>query len=88
MAAGRPVVSTSVGEIHGLIADADGLVRPGDSDALARALVRYLEDGDLATEVGMQGRVRLARDFSSARIAEQYEEMYQVALGDRGRAVT
>jgi glycosyltransferase involved in cell wall biosynthesis len=62
MAAGRPVVSTTVGHVASIVEDGvEGfLVRPGDVDALADRLMRILMDPDLARRMAAAGRARAA----------------------------
>lgn len=80
MAAGRPVVATSVGVIPELVDDGTSalLVEPGDPEGLARAIVSVLEDRDLADRMGREGR-RLARERVSV---ESFAARLGQAFGD------
>jgi len=80
MAAGRPVVATSVGVIPELVDDGTSglLVDPDDPDGLGRALVTILEDRELADQMGREGR-RLARERVSV---ESFAVRLGQALGD------
>ena len=80
MAAGKAVVSTSVPtgvpwvnqhERTGLI------VPPGDVPALRRAIDRLLRDHDLRRRMGREGRARVARDFTPARMIQQMLGLYR-----------
>jgi rhamnosyl/mannosyltransferase len=82
MACGRPVISTDVPsgvswvnqhERTGLI------VRAGDSDALAGAIVRILDDSALRTRMGEAARERVDREFSMTRLRERLSELYEDA---------
>jgi len=68
MAAGRPVVATSVGVVPELVEHgASGfLVPPGDDEALAASLLAVLSDEALAAGMGAEGR-RLAEERFSTR---------------------
>jgi glycosyltransferase involved in cell wall biosynthesis len=55
-AAGLPVVATAVGGVPELAGDAALLVEPGDADAAADAVLRLLEDRELATQLAEAGR--------------------------------
>jgi glycosyltransferase involved in cell wall biosynthesis len=59
----RAVVGSAVGGIPDVVADGETgvLVRPGDADALADALVRVLSDRALAERLGSEGRTRVER---------------------------
>ena len=62
MAAGRPVVATSVGHVASIVDEGvEGfLVAPGDVDALADRLTRLLADRALARSMGQAARARAA----------------------------
>jgi glycosyltransferase involved in cell wall biosynthesis len=64
---GRPVVGTRVGGIPDLVQDGVNglLVEPGDTDALADALVRLLTDRELAERLAA-GAASSARDWTIA----------------------
>jgi glycosyltransferase involved in cell wall biosynthesis len=55
---GRPVVATRVGGIRDLVRDGENglLVEPGDTEALAEALVRILSDRGLAERLAARAR--------------------------------
>jgi phosphatidylinositol alpha-mannosyltransferase len=55
------------------------LVAPGDVDALRDALQRVLDDGELRARLVASGAAR-AQEFSMAKLAERYLELYEQAL--------
>jgi rhamnosyl/mannosyltransferase len=80
MAAGKAVVSTSVPtgvpwvnqhERTGLI------VPPGEVPALRAAIERLLNDRELRERMGREGRARVARDFTPARMIQQMLALYR-----------
>jgi glycosyltransferase involved in cell wall biosynthesis len=79
MAAGLPIVSTSVSAIPEAVGHgSEGfLVPPDDPDALARALAKLLEDESLRAALGKRARRRVLRDFSVESSATQLIELYQ-----------
>ncbi len=88
MAAGKPVIATRVGAVPGLVVDAQTglLLEPGDVSALAQAILRLLENPDMACQLGENGRAHVARHFSAEVMAKSYIEMYEhvlVSCGDR-----
>jgi glycosyltransferase involved in cell wall biosynthesis len=85
MNAGLPVVASDVGGVSDTVVDGETglLVRPRSVDALAEALLRLVNEPDLANEMGWKGRARLVRRFSNADLAKRIESVYEVLL-DRG----
>ena len=78
MAAGLPIVATEVGGIPELIANGrNGLLVPaGDSDALAAAIVRLLDERDLASVYGRAARETIASGYSFERMVGAFETLY------------
>lgn len=78
MAAGLPVVSTPISGIPEAIADGETgiLVPPGDSEALAEALERLLEDPALRCRLGRAGQERVRHDFDirSSPLAKLFQK--------------
>jgi glycosyltransferase involved in cell wall biosynthesis len=88
MAAGRPVVASAVGPIPEIVVDGVTglLVPPGDSTALAAAIVRLLRDPELASALGKAGRVRVERELRIDTMVERTEALYGELLAERQRA--
>ena len=82
MAAGVPVVASSVGGIPDQIRPGhEGiLVPPGDPDALARALIKILREPELARRMGEAGRLRAGTEFSHENMVRKVEAIYRDAL--------
>jgi glycosyltransferase involved in cell wall biosynthesis len=78
MAAGLPVLATSVGGIPEAVADGvEGfLVPPGDVDALAARLAQLLEDEALARRMGEAARRKVESTFSSDAVLPRVERLY------------
>ncbi|TCJ30885.1 glycosyltransferase family 4 protein [Nocardioides jejuensis] len=83
MACGTPVVGSTVGGIPGNISDGVNgfLVSPGDPQALADALVRILEDPDLARRLGEQAREVAVSRFDLAARNEATQTVLRAAAG-------
>ena len=79
MATGRPFVSTPVGGIPELAASGGLLVEVGDSDQLAAALIRLLDDQAFAAELGRSGHELCAATRSPEVVGETYREIYRDA---------
>jgi glycosyltransferase involved in cell wall biosynthesis len=82
LAAGLPTIATNVGgnaEIlkHGVTGL---LVPPGDSDALASALLALLRSPALATQIAANGNKYVQENFSFGRLVKQIEDLYSELL--------
>ena len=85
MAAGVPVVASSVGGIPEVArGGAAALVPPGDAEALARALVALLEDAAGRDRLASAGRARAIERFSEGRMAADHLDLYERLLGGGG----
>ena len=86
LAAGKPVVAFNVDGAREVCVDgATGfLVRAGDVDGVAAAVIRLLRDPVLAGRMGAQGRALVREQFAEARMVEQIEQLYrQLTAGRR-----
>jgi glycosyltransferase involved in cell wall biosynthesis len=88
MAAARPIVATSAGGIPEVVEDGVTglLVPPGDTEALARALVRLLGDESLRGRMGRAGLARVRERFSADRMVEATLQAYSAARDRRTEA--
>ncbi|WP_431835795.1 glycosyltransferase [Cellulomonas sp. Y8] len=76
MAAGVPVVASDSGALRDVVGGAGTLVPPGDSAALAAALVAVVDEPGRAARMRAAGAQR-AGEYTWAAIAERYEAMYR-----------
>jgi glycosyltransferase involved in cell wall biosynthesis len=60
-------------------------VRAGDQDALASALLRILENRELAERMGKAGRMRAVAEFSEDRAVERFLKLYERIRRERER---
>jgi glycosyltransferase involved in cell wall biosynthesis len=79
MAAGKPVVATPVGGVPDAIDDGEtGAIIPlNEPEALAAALVRFLENRELSARVAQAARRRIEERFSLASFLQQIEALYE-----------
>ena len=82
MAAGRPVVATSVGGIPGVVTDGYNglLVPPRAPREMARAVARLLDDPSERRRLGSRARVTIEERYSveamASRLLTEYESAY------------
>jgi len=89
MAAGKPVVASAIpGYTEVVKSGAEGLlVPPGDSQALARAIIHLLNNPQLREWMGEMGRRKAAR-YSWRQIASEVLEYYQEVAELKGKKLT
>jgi len=82
MSYGLPIVATDVGAIAQTVRHGEeGLIAPpGDANALADAICRYLDDPEFAVKCGERARLRAISEYSIAAIAARYEQVYMDLL--------
>ncbi|MDB4384774.1 N-acetyl-alpha-D-glucosaminyl L-malate synthase BshA [Opitutaceae bacterium] len=80
-----PCVSTLVGGIPEVVQDNDSalLVPAGNSEAVAAAIDRLLNDEELARRLGAAAQTRAHELFSTAKIVPEYEALYRRVLAQR-----
>ncbi len=78
MGHGKPIIATTVGGIPEVIIDADNglLVPAADSDALANALIKLLNDPTLYEKIGQNARKTYEKLFTVQRMLKETEKVY------------
>ena len=87
MASGKPVIATRITGVPELVEDGESgfLVAPGDTQALADALVRLHENRDQAPVMGAAGRRRVSAEFDIAQEAARLAKLFRGTAGDGPR---
>ncbi|MDW7760341.1 MAG: glycosyltransferase [Acidobacteriota bacterium] len=77
-ALGKPIVVTDIDGVREVLKDGEtGLRVPvADPEALARAVLRLLDDGDLAARLGNNARAAIPKLFSMDRMMEETGALY------------
>ena len=85
MERGRPVVASAVGGLSEIVVDGETglLVRPGDADALAAALVEIGRDPARSAALGAASRRRAVATFDQGACTSRTEELYRDVLDAR-----
>jgi len=82
MTLGVPVVAADRGALPEVLGDAGLLVDPEDTDALAAAIARLVEDDGLASAAASKG-VQRSSQFRWTRTARAVYQSYERALDHR-----
>jgi len=84
MAAGKPVIATSVGGCKEIVHEGENgfLVQPRDPDALAKKMMLLLQKPDLCKMMGANGFLTVAAGFSLDGMVKKYEEIYDAVLSE------
>lgn len=83
LAAGIPTATQAVGEYATYVRDGDSglLAAPGDTDALADAVLRLLQDYRLRHRIGQGAMLRIRNEFMWERLAGIALTAYEAVLG-------
>lgn len=81
-AVGRPVIASKLGALEQLVDhEKTGLqVNPGDADALANAMERFMDDPDLRERCIEEGRRQVEAEWSLEKMVERNITVYREAL--------
>jgi len=81
-AASVPVVGFAAGGmVEAVVHEETGLlVEPEDSDALGKAMARFIDNPDLRESFAAAGRERMQNDFSIATMADKHVALYKKVL--------
>jgi glycosyltransferase involved in cell wall biosynthesis len=81
-AASVPVVGFAAGGmVEAVVHEETGLlVEPEDSDALGKAMARFIDNPDLRESFAAAGRERMQDDFSIATMADRHVALYKNIL--------
>jgi glycosyltransferase involved in cell wall biosynthesis len=82
MAAGKPVISTEVGDIPQIIRHgySGWLIPPKNTEALAAAMEELIQDSNKAERLALAAREEVKNRFSAKNMASQYIHQYNLAM--------
>ncbi|QYJ08236.1 glycosyltransferase family 4 protein [Qipengyuania flava] len=82
MAAGLPVVAPAVGDIAGMVSEANAefITPPGKEEELRMALVQLAVSKELRKEVGEANRAKAVAHFDEAKMIATYRRLYSSAM--------
>lgn len=82
MSCATPLVATTAGALPEVVGDAAITVPPGNTEELAAAIGRLMDDDDLAARLGQAGRERVMARYTWRSVAEQTVAWYRDYLGE------
>ena len=82
MSCATPLVATTAGALPEVVGDAALTVPPGDTEALAQAIKRVMDDPELAASLGQAGRDRVMARYTWTSVAQQTARWYRDYLGE------
>lgn len=82
MAAGLPIAATDAGGVPEILEDGISglLVQPGDPQAMAEAILRILQDNDLALKLGAAARSRVESEYTPQAYRRSLTKLYLATL--------
>ncbi len=80
MASGLPIVAYDSGAISEVLGGVGLLVREGDVNELAKAIVQLIENKNLRIKLGKMGRERVEKEFDPKKTARKIGEIYRNIL--------
>jgi glycosyltransferase involved in cell wall biosynthesis len=77
MSAGLPVIATRVEGIEETVEEGKNglLIPPGNTDALAKAVIQLLTDEQVRHKMGLASQEKIRKSYSAERMCEQYLEL-------------
>ena len=83
MATQLPIVATDVGQNRSIVQDqvAALIVPPRDQSAIAAAVIELIDKPERAAALAQAAFCRVRKDYTTARMIEQYEDLYAPAAG-------
>jgi len=82
-AAGAPMIATDVGGSSEIVIHEETglLIKTGDSDQLAQAIIRMIENPDQAAEFSRRAKKRVLEKFSLERMVQETEALFDRRIG-------
>lgn len=80
LSCGKPIVASDVGEVKRMLGGAGILTLPGDSDDLARGVLKLLEDEPLRQRLSSKARQRAEEIYNWDNTSENLLKAYSIAL--------
>jgi len=76
LAAGKPIVASDVGDVPLMVGDAGVVVPPGNSEAIAQALLQLLAQPDRMTQMRITARQQAEKTYNWSSLADLFLKAY------------
>lgn len=76
LACAKPVIAANAGALPEVVGDAGILVQPADSEALAEAIKKVLENEVLQKQMSSKARQRAEQQFCWDKVGKQFQALY------------
>jgi len=76
LAAGKPIVASDVGDVPLMVGDAGVVVPPGNSEAIAQALIQLLAQPDRMTQMRITARKQAEKTYNWSSLADLFLHAY------------
>jgi glycosyltransferase involved in cell wall biosynthesis len=74
---GKPIVATRVGGVPEILDSKSAiLVPPGNVNALAQGILKFINNPELAYRCGQRAREQVSQNFSLGKMVQEYEDLY------------
>ncbi len=77
MAVGLPVVASEIPALAELVDDAGMMVDPKNKEQIKNAILRYIDDEKLRSEMGKKAKERIRKKFSEEVMVKKTKELYE-----------
>lgn len=88
MAAGKPIITTTIGSNIELLSNRENalLISPKDSQALAQAIIELAQNPELLHNLSTEAKALFESSYSEERMLQKYKEVYLKLLEQKGIA--
>ena len=80
MAAGKPIIVSNVGDLPAVVGDTGIVIKDGDVNECADAMLKVYNDPALAKKLGKKTRERCVKEYSWEALKEKTLQVYNEIL--------
>ena len=83
LAAGKPIIASGVGDVPKMVSGAGKIVPPGNSEALANAIIDLLQHPEQIPAMKVNARRKSETEYNWSVIADRFLELYNKVISHR-----